>query len=105
MADTTTLPTAPTPPPSLAVVDWLLSGASEQQVREALAQKYPNADARAVLRQVQQQLAAAGNPNADAVRGWCLLSYRRLFQQMVAVGDFNGARQVVKEISVLGCRQ
>jgi hypothetical protein len=105
MADTQTLATAPTPPASLAVIDWLLSGASEQQVREALAQKYPHADARAVLRQVQQQLAAAGNPSADAVRGWCLLAYRRLFQQMLQVGDFNGARQVVKEISVLGCRQ
>ena len=105
MAEPATLATAPTPPPALAVVDWLLSGASEQQVREALAQKYPNADARAVLTQVQQQLAAAGNPSADAVRGWCLLSYRRLFQQMLAVGDFNGARQVVREISVLGCRQ
>jgi hypothetical protein len=105
MAEPTTLPTAPTPPPALAVVDWLLSGASEQQVAEALAAKYPGTDARRVLGQVQQQLAAAGQPNADAVRGWCLLSYRRLFQQMLAVGDFNGARQVVKEISVLGCRQ
>jgi hypothetical protein len=105
MAEPTTLPTAPTPPPSLAVIDWLLSGASEQQVAEALAAKYPGTDARRVLGQVQQQLAAAGQPNADAVRGWCLLAYRRLFQQMLAVGDFNGCRQVVKEISVLGCRQ
>jgi hypothetical protein len=24
---------------------------------------------------------------------------------MLAVGDFNGCRQVVKEISVLGCQQ
>ena len=100
-----TLATTPTPPPALAVVDWLLSGASEQQVAEALAAKYPGTDARRVLGQVQHQLAAAGQPNADAVRGWCLLAYRRLFQQMLAVGDFNGCRQVVKEISVLGCRQ
>jgi hypothetical protein len=105
MADTQTLATAPPPPPALAVVDWLLSGASEQQIREALAQKYPGTDARQVLTQVQQQLAAAGQPNADAVRGWCLLSYRRLYQQMLAVGDFNGCRQVVKEISALGCKQ
>jgi hypothetical protein len=105
MDDPKTLATAPTPPPALAVIDWLLSGASEQQIREALAQRYPGTDARSVLSQVQQQLAAAGNPNADAVRGWCLLSYRRLYQQMLAVGDFNGCRQVVKEISVLGCKQ
>jgi hypothetical protein len=105
MAEPATLATTATPPPALAVVDWLLSGASEQQVREALAAKYPGTDARQVLTQVQQQLAAAGNPSSDAVRGWCLLSYRKLYQQMLAVGDFNGCRQVVKEISVLGCQQ
>ena len=102
MAEPATLATTPTPPPALAVVDWLLSGASEQQVAEALAQRYPGSDARQILAQVQQQLAAAGNPNADAVRGWCLLSYRKLYAQMLAVGDFNGCRQVVKEIAQLG---
>jgi hypothetical protein len=103
MAEPATLATTPTPPPALAVVDWLLTGASEAQVREALAAKYPGTDARRVLAQVQQQLAAAGNPNPDSVRGWCLLSYRRLYQQMLQVGDFNGCRQVIKEISALGC--
>ena len=34
-----------TQPPALeAVLDWLLSGASEQQVSEALAAKYPEQD-------------------------------------------------------------
>jgi hypothetical protein len=102
MADSQTLATSATPPPALAVVDWLLSGASEQQVREALAQRYPGTDARQILAQVQQQLSAAGNPNPLALRGWCLLSYRKLYQQMLAVGDFNGCRQVVKEIAQLG---
>jgi hypothetical protein len=102
MAEPAELTATPTPPPALAVVDWLLSGASEQQVIEALAQRYPGTNARQVLSSVQQQLAAAGNPNAEAVRGWCLLSYRKLYQQMLAVGDFNGCRQVVKEIAQLG---
>jgi hypothetical protein len=96
------LATSPTPPPALAVVDWLLSGASEQQVIEALAAKYPGANHRQIMGEVKQQLAAAGNPSADAVRGWCLLSYRKLYQQMLQVGDFNGCRQVVKEIAALG---
>jgi hypothetical protein len=102
MADTQTLATAPTPPPALAMIDWLLSGASEQQIREALGAKYPGTDARKVLTQVQEQLAAAGNPSADAVRGWCLLSDRKLYQQRLQVGDYNGCRQVVKEIAQLG---
>lgn len=91
-----------TAPPAMAVVDWLLSGASEAQVAEALAQRYPGCDPSRTLLEVQQHLIAAGNPNADAVNGWALLAYRKLFQQMLAVGDLDGARKVVKEIQVLG---
>lgn len=40
-------------------------------------------------------------PNADSVRGWCLPSYRKLYAEMLQVGDFNGCRQVIKEISAL----
>jgi hypothetical protein len=101
MADTT-LATSPTPPPALAVVDWLLSGASEQQVREALAAKYPGTDARQVMTQAQQTLTAAGNPSADAVRGWALLSLRKIYANMLQVGDFDGARKCIVEITKLG---
>jgi hypothetical protein len=101
MADTAL---APAPPPALQVIDWLLTGASEQQIREALAQTYPGVDTRLVMGEVQQQLTAAGNPSPDAVRGWALLSYRKLYQQMLAVGDFDGARKVVKEITLIGAQ-
>jgi hypothetical protein len=89
------------PPATAAVVEWLLTGASEAQVAEALAAKYPDANADVVLRQVQQYLKGAGRPDSDSVRGWALLSYRRLYQEMLRVGDFNGCRQVVKEIVAL----
>jgi len=89
------------PPATAAVVEWLLTGASEQQIGEALAVKYPGADAKAVMGAVQQYLQGAGRPNGDAVRGWALLSYRKLYQEMLRVGDFNGCRQVIKEITAL----
>lgn len=89
------------PPATAAVVEWLLTGASEQQIGEALAMTYPDADAKAVMGQVQQYLQGAGRPNADAVKGWALMSYRKLYQEMLRVGDFNGCRQVVKEITAL----
>lgn len=94
----------PAPPPALQVIDWLLTGASEQQIREALSQTYPGTDARQVMQQVQEHLIAAGNPSPDAVRGWALLSYRRLYQEMLRVGDFDGCRKVVKEITLVGAQ-
>jgi len=89
------------PPVLEAVLEWLLTGASEHQVHEALGAKYPTTDAQTTLRQVQAYLEQAGRPNGDAVRGWALLSYRRLYQEMLRVGDFNGCRQVIKEICSL----
>lgn len=102
MAENNGLSKAESKPPAIeAVVEWLLTGASEGQVREALQEKYPSANADGVMLTVQQYLVAAGQPDADAVRGWALLSYRRLYQEMLRIGDFNGCRQVVREIVAL----
>lgn len=89
------------PPPALAVVDWLLTGASEQQVREALEVNYPEADASEIMRSVKVHLAAAGNPDANAVKGWAIMAYRSLYQKMMATGDYDGCRKVIKEITLL----
>jgi hypothetical protein len=89
------------PPPALAVVDWLLTGASEHQVREALEQNYPDADANKIMASVKTHLAAAGNPDANAVKGWAIMAYRSLYQKMLATGDYDGCRKVIKEITLL----
>ena len=89
------------PPPALAVVDWLLTGASEQQVREALETNYPEADAGKIMGSVKAHLAAAGNPDVNAVKGWAIMAYRGLYQKMLATGDYDGCRKVIKEITLL----
>lgn len=87
-----------TPPPAQAVIEWLVAGASEQQIVEALKAKYPDVDANNTLTTVADRLAKAGRPDVDAVRGWALMSYRKLYQSMMQVGDYDGCRKVVKEI-------
>ncbi len=90
---------APRPPAPLAVVQWLLTGASEQDVLEALRVKYPDADPAATLSTVRERLTGEGTPDTDALRGWILLSYRELYRRMLEVGDFDGARKVLKNIT------
>jgi hypothetical protein len=89
------------PPAALAVVDWLLTGASEQQVREALQANYPDANANEIMGSVKIHLAAAGNPDVNAVKGWAIMAYRSLYQKMLATGDYDGCRKVIKEITLL----
>lgn len=97
----TTEAIATSPPPALVVIDWLLTGASEQQIREALSEKYPDVNAAEVMVEVQTQLQAAGRPNTDAVKGWALMAYRKIYQQMLQIGDYAGALKAVKEITNL----
>jgi len=97
----TTEAIATSPPPALVVIDWLLTGASEQQIREALFEKYPDVNASEVMVEVQTQLQAAGRPNTDAVKGWALMAYRKIYQQMLQIGDYAGALKAVKEITNL----
>ena len=90
--------TAP-PPPAVAVIQWLITGASEHDILQALHQKYPKANATSVLAAVRDHFTAEGQPDTDALRGWVLASYRELYRRMLEVGDFDGARKALKNIS------
>lgn len=90
---------APRPPAATAVVHWLLTGASEADILAALQAKYPEADIDATLATVRDHLAAEGQPDQLALRGWLLLSYREIYRRMLEVGDFDGARKTLKNIS------
>jgi hypothetical protein len=101
MDDRTTLAAPPMPAPA-AVLQWLVTGATEADIVEALRTKYPDADPRLTLAAVHERLAAEGNPDTDALRGWVLVSYRELYRRMLEVGDFDGARKVLKNITEVG---
>jgi len=90
------------PPAPVAVLQWLVSGATEHDIVEALRAKYPDADPRQTLAAVRDHLAAEGQPEPDALRGWVLVSYRELYRRMLEVGDFDGARKVLKNITEVG---
>ncbi len=93
---------APRPPAPVAVLEWLLTGASETDILAALRARYPEADPAETLASVRDTLTAEGQPDALALRGWLLLSYRELYRRMLEVGDFDGARKVLKNISETG---
>lgn len=80
-------------------MQWLVTGASETDVLEALRVKYPAADPRDTMAAVREHFAAEGTPDTDALRGWVLIALRELYRRMLEVGDFDGARKVLKDIA------
>ena len=89
------------PPAAQQVISWLVGGATEAEIAEALAAKYPGTDPAATMATVQEHLRAAGTPDPDCLRGWTLLCLRRLYAEMLRVGDFSGCRQTLDSITKL----
>ncbi len=54
------------------------------------------------MQAVREHLVAEGTPDADALRGWILTAYRELYRRMLEVGDFDGARKTLKNITEVG---
>jgi len=78
---------------------WILQGATEHDIIEATAEKWPNTKARPVIVTVMNDIAKTANFNPDAIMGWCIESTRYVYQRMVEIGDFPGALRAVKQLS------
>lgn len=81
------------------MVDWLTEGHSDHDVEQALRELYPGVDAREAEGKLLERLEDLGRPSRDALRGWCLAAYRRLYRKAVEIGDISTAAKIVKEIN------
>lgn len=78
------------------VVKWILTGAREMDVLEAIQAHWPNTDHRPLVAAAVGQLADAGNFDGGVVRGFCVEATKQLYRQMVELGDFAGALRAVQ---------
>jgi hypothetical protein len=81
------------------ILQWVVDGNDEHDVREAIADKFPGMDADAAIAEIVAYLSEAGQASGDVVRGYCLEAYRKLYSRMVSIGDFANAARVIKELS------
>ncbi len=99
-----------TPSTDLALIDnlpakqvnqvfrWILSGASEHDIVEAIAQAFPDSDARPLIVQAVAKIAESASLNGDIVLGFCVESTRDLYRRMVEIGDFPGALRAIRQL-------
>lgn len=83
------------------VVRWTTTGATEAEILEAVSVKLPRMNGRKLMAALAARLKNEGNPNPDAVRGWAILCYRELYRKTMEIGDYDGARKMIKEITAL----
>ncbi len=78
------------------VFAWVLTGASNYDIEEAIRTTWPDADATQLVLAVAEQLADGATADPAIVRGWCFHATRDLYRRMVEIGDFAGAIRAVK---------
>lgn len=83
------------------ITKWVLSGATEYEIAEAVAAQWPGTELRPLLAKVLCELAEAGVTTAPLVLGWCIEATKFLYQRMVDIGDFAGALRAIKQIADL----
>jgi len=89
------------PPVETAVERWLLESQSVSEIRQALAQLYPTADANKVLKSVTTNFAKLSRAPFEALLGWCLSSTRDIHRRAIETGDYALALSAVKQVCAL----
>ncbi len=78
---------------------WILQGATEHDISEAIADKWPDVDSKPAIIATMEQISKTANFDQESLVGFCIESTRYLYQRMVEVGDFPGALRAVKQLS------
>lgn len=82
-------------------VRWMLTGARDADVVEAIETTWPDQELRPLITAAVAQLAESGTFSRQVVRGWCFEATKDLYRRMVEIGDFAGALRAVKMLTDL----
>ena len=94
--------TTPIAPETLkATLRWILEANDSHDIREAIREKFPDADDDAVMQAAVDEISAIGNESQDFTRGWALAATRELVRKMIEVGDYANAMRGIKQVNEL----
>jgi hypothetical protein len=83
------------------VFKWVLSGATDLDVAEAIETSFPGQDAPLLLKVVIDRFRNSGELDAQVVRGWCFEATKDLYRRCIEIGDFAGALRAVKQLEAM----
>lgn len=91
----------PTPAALNQVVRWIVTGATEHEVGEAIAQQWPDTEARPLIVAAMAKLAENASADPSAVRGWCFEATREVYRLAIAEKDLGVALRAAKQLNDL----
>src|SRR4051812_38016457 len=86
------------PPPLPPVVSWIIAGHSEPDIVDAIKKTWPKTKARPLILEAVRQIAKAGAPDGELVRGFALEGTREIYRKALEVGDHQTALRALKQL-------
>jgi len=80
------------------VFTWILSGASEHEITEAISSNWPEAQAMPLIVAAMQRIAKSADAEPDVIRGWCIESTRLVYQRAIENNDLATALRAIKQL-------
>lgn len=78
------------------VSKWILTGASADDVAEAIRTTFPEADAAALMVAAMEEFRKSANFEPQLVRGWAFEATRTVYQRALEANDNAGALRAIK---------
>lgn len=79
-------------------VKWLLTGARDADVVEAIQTTWPDQELQPLIQAAVQQLAASGRVDRQVVRGFCIEATKEIYRRSMEIGDFAGGLRAIKQL-------
>jgi hypothetical protein len=80
------------------VFGWILTGATEHEIREAIAKAWPDADAKPLIIRAMKQIVESGEADAALIKGFCIEASRSLFQKALEAADYPTALRAIAQL-------
>lgn len=77
---------------------WILSGASEHEIAQAIAATWPDAKGRPLIVDAMKRIARDGAGDPDVVRAWTVEATRLVYQRAMEAGDYASALRALRQI-------
>jgi hypothetical protein len=78
------------------IIRWVVSGASEYEICDAIAKEFPGVDQGEMLHAAMRRVAENADVHPTTVAAWTFEAGRELYRRMVEANDFSGALKALK---------
>ena len=79
-------------------------GGSRFEIMKAFRENFPDVDPAPAFLDAALRFREAARTDPEMLRGWCIENLLRLKRSMEGIGDFNNARQAVKDLFLIGIK-